>query len=466
MQIWRKGEATPLATPQTDETPATRWCRQSRTSWIVPHPRRVRAPCEQRGRSAFRPTDFEIDGRRHDPVAHRQDAEDRLHGAGRPQQVADRGFGRRHRDAPGRIADEAVHGTKLDLVAKRRRCAVRVDVVELGGADLGALERGLHAAIGAVAFRRRRGDVISVARHAVADHLGIDRGAARLGVLQLLEHHDARPLAHHEAVAVAVIGTRRALGRVVEMRRKRARGGKARERQPVDRGLGAARDHDVRVAQPDQPRGVADRMRAGRAGGDHGMIGAFQAECDRDIAGGEVDQAARDEERRHPARALLMQNERGLGDAFDAADAGADHHAGRDLVLVAFRLPAGVGERLTRGAERVGNELVDLALLLRLHPLIGIVGAAGTVAARDLAGDLGRQVGDVELFDSAGAALSGDQSLPRDLDAASERRDHAKPCDNDTPHAGSNTGRSRRPPGAGDVGRSFKCPTRRILKLL
>ena len=38
-------------------------------------------------------------------------------------------------------------------------------------------------------------------------------------------------------------------------------------------------------------------------------------------------------------------------------------------------LPAGIVERLRRRAHRIDDEVVDLALLLRLHPLIGIVGA-------------------------------------------------------------------------------------------
>src|SRR6185312_540393 len=106
----------------------------------------------------------------------------------------------------------------------------------------------------------------------------------------------------------------------------------------------------------------------------------------------EVDQPARDEERRDPARALLLEHERGLGDAFEAADAGADHHAGADAVLVGGGLPARILDRLGRGAHSIGDELVDLALLLRLHPLIRIVGAVRAVAARNLTGDPRGQV--------------------------------------------------------------------------
>ena len=44
-------------------------------------------------------------------------------------------------------------------------------------------------------------------------------------------------------------------------------------------------------------------MRAGRAGGDHRVVRALEAVADRDMAGGEIDQARRDEEGRKPARA-------------------------------------------------------------------------------------------------------------------------------------------------------------------
>ena len=71
-----------------------------------------------------------------------------------------------------------------------------------------ALQRHLHGAEAAIAVFRRRGDVIGVARQAIAFHFAIDLRAARLGMLVLFEHHDAGALAHHEAVAVLVVGTR------------------------------------------------------------------------------------------------------------------------------------------------------------------------------------------------------------------------------------------------------------------
>src|SRR5262249_38822490 len=146
------------------------------------------------------------------------------------------------------------------------------------------------------------------------------------------------------------------------------------------------------------------------------------------------DDAAGDEERRHAARAALMQRHGGFADPFDAADPRADHHSALELILVALRFPSGVVEGLAGSAHRVGDELVDLALLLGFHPLVGVIGAVRAVAARDRAGDLARHVGDVERFDFARAAFAGEEPPPRWFDAAGERRDHTHSGDDDAPH--------------------------------
>ena len=96
---------------------------------------------------------------------------------------------------------------------------------------------------------------------------------------------------------------------------------------------------------------------------------------DGDIAGSEIDQPAGNEERTDPARSLLGEEERGLLDTLEAADAGTDQHAGADLVFVGRRLPSGILERLSGGGHRVNDEFVDLALLLRLHPVARIEAA-------------------------------------------------------------------------------------------
>ncbi len=82
----------------------------------------------------------EVEGRRRHLVAERQDREDRLDRARGAQQMPGRRFGRRHGELVGVIAEQALHRPQLDLVAERRRGAVGVDVVDVLGVELGALQ--------------------------------------------------------------------------------------------------------------------------------------------------------------------------------------------------------------------------------------------------------------------------------------------------------------------------------------
>ena len=77
-----------------------------------------------------------------------------------------------------------MHGAKLDLVTELSRSAMRIDVIEIMRRDAGPLQCRLHGSKSAVTAAFRRGDMIGVARHAIADDLGIDLGAAGLGMLQ------------------------------------------------------------------------------------------------------------------------------------------------------------------------------------------------------------------------------------------------------------------------------------------
>ena len=116
------------------------------------------------------------------------------------------------------------------------------------------------------------------------------------------------------------------------------------------------------------------------------------------MAAHQIDQAAGNEERRDAARPLLVQNDRRLGYAMQAADARADHHAGFDLLLVGLGRPVGVLQRLSRRRDAVEDESIDPSLFLRLHPIVGIEGVR-SLAARNLGGDLTSDVGYVEVFD-------------------------------------------------------------------
>ncbi len=110
------------------------------------------------------------------------------------------------------------------------------------------------------------------------------------------------------------------------------------------------------------------------------------------------------------ARPLLLEQDRRVGDAGEAADAGADQDARALLLFLRVGGPACILEGLVGRGHRVDDEVVDLALLLGLHPIVGIELALGCRAARNEAGDLTREIGDVEFLDAARAALAGEQS--------------------------------------------------------
>src|SRR5665213_2308966 len=348
--------------------------------------------------------------------------------------MADRRFGRGHRYFIGVVAEDTLHRIQLDLVAQRRRGAVRVDVVDLVDGNFGALQRVAYRAKSAAAVLGRRRDVVGVARHAIADDLGVNLGAALLGVLQFLEHDDAGAFAHDEAVAFLILRSRGALRLVVEIGRQGARRREACQADAADRRLGATRDHHVGVVPDDEPRRITDGVRAGRARGHHGVVRPPEAVADRDVAGGEVDEVGRDEERRQAPRALLMQRQRALGDARKAADAGADHYAGAFALLVVLGHPSRIAHRLLRRAHRKDDELVHLALVLRRHPIVGVERARRGFAARHLPGDLSRQIRDVETLDRTNSRLSVDQLIPDVLGPDAQGRDQANAGDDYPSH--------------------------------
>src|SRR6516165_4155923 len=164
------------------------------------------------------------------------------------------------------------------------------------------------------------------------------------------------------------------------------------------------------------------------------MGGTLETVCDRDVARGQIDQASRNEERRHPARSPLLQHYGRFRDAGETADPRAYQHAGLRLLLISCRLPPRIVERLPRGAHRKYDEVVNLALLLRLHPLVCVEGVVRAVAARNLASNLGGKVGDIEALDAPGAAFSVEQAAPSRLNSACERCHHAEACDDHAPH--------------------------------
>src|SRR5229473_1127556 len=110
-------------------------------------------------------------------------------------------------------------------------------------------------------------------------------------------------------------------------------------------------------------------MRASRASGHHRMVGTLQAVLDRHITRGKIDQTPGNEEWRYLARAALLEKQRRIGDAGEAADPGANHRAGGAAILFSGRMPIGVIERLARRAitqaiRQVRSETSNVSIFL------------------------------------------------------------------------------------------------------
>src|SRR5262249_13986212 len=142
------------------------------------------------------------------------------------------------------------------------------------------------------------------------------------------------------------------------------------------------------------------------------MVRSFEAECNRHIASRKIYDTTGDKERRHAARAAFVENHRRFGYSLDTADARSNEDTGRGLLLITFGVPSCIVERLTRRAHRKDNKFVDLTLLLRLHPLVGIVGRVGSVTARDDASDLAGNIGHLEGVDLLRTALAFEETRP------------------------------------------------------
>ena len=148
-----------------------------------------------------------------------------------------------------------------------------VDVVDVVGVPAGVAEGGPHRLGRADALLVRGGDVVGVGRVAAAEHLGVDRRAARLRVLVLFEDQDAGPFAEDEAVAVLVERPAGALRVVVASERARQA-----MKPPRPIGVIAASLPPVTITsawpQLDGREGVADGVGGRGAGGGDGGVRA------------------------------------------------------------------------------------------------------------------------------------------------------------------------------------------------
>mmetsp|Transcript_17512 Transcript_17512/g.35117 ORF Transcript_17512/g.35117 Transcript_17512/m.35117 type:complete len:297 (+) Transcript_17512:112-1002(+) len=186
------------------------------------------------------------------------------------------------------------HRLKLIIVIGRRPMRIHVPNIRLLQPRL--RNRHFHRLRQPPPLRRRSRNMISIARGPIPDHLAINIRPSGQGALQTLEDDHSAPLAHDEATAIGVEGTRSRRGIVVVSGGHGFHGAEAGVGEGSDGGFGSAGDHSVRDAVGDHAEGFSDGVGGGGAGGSDAVVGALGAAFDADDAGGGVSEEGGDGE--------------------------------------------------------------------------------------------------------------------------------------------------------------------------
>ena len=241
-----------------------------------------------------------------------------------------------------------------------------IDVVHLLGGPAGhphGVSRGVEGALG-LGVRRR--DVAGITGRAVPHELPVDMRTPRPGVFQLLQDQHPGPLAHDEPVAVLVEGAAGRLGGV-HAGGQRLHGGEPRDADGAQRGLGAARQDDVRVVADDRVIGLAQTVQRGGAGRHDAEVRPLGPVHDGHVGRRHVADHHRDEVRADPAGALLHHRlevvERGLDAALPRSDVDPE-----TIGVHAFGVQLRVLYRQLRGGHRKLDSPVGALGLLAIHP--------------------------------------------------------------------------------------------------
>ena len=174
------------------------------------------------------------------------------------------------------------------------------------------------------------------------------------------------------------------------------------------RSLRSSADHHVGVVPLDAPERFPDRMTASRTGGHQTEVRTAGTVADRNVAGGEIPDHHRNQQRRDFARTTLDEKFVLLAHRVEAADAAGDDHPDPVRINAAaaqfLRKPGGL-HRFIAGRNGVLTEKVQPFGLLRRHIL-------RDVKILDLTGNLRTVLRRIKAGDPAQTAPAVDQGIP------------------------------------------------------
>ena len=242
-------------------------------------------------------------------------------------------------------------------------------------------------------------------------------------VFPLLQDEHPRAFARHKAVAPQVKGTGGLFGRLIAARAHGLGSVESSHADRRERRFGAAGEHRVTVAAPDNLNGLADGVSTGGAGRDRHPVGPLAAKANRQNARAQVGDDLRDQKRRNAPRSDLAQPVASRLHRGDAAHARADDTADARRVFPGDFQPRGLLGHQTSG-EHVLLEGIESPRVLAVHPAQGI-------EALHLTGNARLVTRGVKPRDWPNAVLARDERLPRLLRADAERGDEADAGDDD-----------------------------------
>ena len=245
--------------------------------------------------------------------------------------------------------------------------------------------------------------MIGVAVVAVAHQFCIDLCPTGFGVFQFFQDQDPSPFPHDKAAALLIERTGSFFRRiifpgqgfhVVEPGHRNGRNGSFRP----------AGQHHIRISVLDGPECIPDAVRAGRAGGDDGRIGAFHLQIDGNLGRRHIGDFHGNEERTDPAGSLFHQFRSRIQESMDPADAGAYAHTDPVRIFL-FQIQAGVFYRhFGTGHGELGHTI---------HPFAFFpVAVIGKIEVFDFPGDFTVKISGIELGNQPNTGFAFHQAVP------------------------------------------------------
>lgn len=278
-----------------------------------------------------------------------------------------------------------------------------IDVVDVGGLETAVAESLCHDARSTIALWMRRSDVICVARVTTASEFAIDMSTTLHGMLVLLENEACTTLTHDETVAVLIERAGSGL-RVIVACGESLHGGESTYAGDGYGSFGAAGYDCIGAAETDKVEGYAYGCRRRCACGDGAEIGTAEAVANRDVAGCDIGDDLRDEERAE-AWSSVTKDELSslLVIGFNATYAGAPNDADAHSVLV-FEVEVGIFDGLVSRHDGVLSKEVHLAGVFT-EKLV-------SVEILDFAGEPSFEFGGIEVCYGRCTTHTANEALP------------------------------------------------------